>query len=210
MLGVLCYICCGLLRHAMHAVLCMPCYSLPCHAVPCSVLCYAMPYYGLCMPCLFHAMLCHAMPCHALCFAMLRLPTIPFPPVVPTANPPPPPPRRGTPDISFSMPRPTRSCTQDAKAGTIPAEPLMQALLEQYLKRVSVNRATLKALFTAGDTDSDGLLDRPQAKAALLCAQPSLSDTVLTTIWLEREKVWLVSRAGFNEGIGVDGLLGLW
>lgn len=65
----------------------------------------------------------------------------------------------------------------------------MQALLDQYLNRVSVNRATLKALFAAGDTDSDGLLDRPQAKGALLCALPSLSDTVLTAIWLEREKV---------------------
>ena len=79
---------------------------------------------------------------------------------------------------------------QDAKAGTIPAEPLMQALLEQYLKRVSVNRTTLMALFAAGDTNTDGLLSRPQAKAALLCAQPSITDTVLTTIWLEREKVW--------------------
>lgn len=83
---------------------------------------------------------------------------------------------------------------QDAKAGTIPAEPLMQALLEQYLKRMSVNRTTLSALFAAGDTDNDGLLDRPQAKAALLCAQPSISDTVLTTIWLEREKVRLTPR----------------
>ena len=79
---------------------------------------------------------------------------------------------------------------QDAKAGTIPAEPFMHALLEQYLRRVSVNRSTLMALFAAGDTDNDGRLDRPQAKAALLCAQPSITDTVTTTIWLEREKVW--------------------
>ena len=78
---------------------------------------------------------------------------------------------------------------QDVKAGTIPADPLMQALLEQYLKRLSVNRATLAALFMAADNDGDGLLDRPQAKAALMCAQKDVTDTLLTTIWLEREKV---------------------
>lgn len=106
---------------------------------------------------------------------------------------------------------------QDAKAGTIPAEPLMQALLDQYLKRMSVNRATLKALFAAGDTDSDGLLDRPQARAALLCAQPSLSDTVLTAIWLEQEK-YAVSEAVAKDAVDVDAFvdaarthgLGMW
>ena len=83
---------------------------------------------------------------------------------------------------------------QDVKAGTIPAEPLMQALLDQYLRRLSVNRATLGALFKAGDNDSDGLLDRPQAKAALLVVQPSMTDTLQTAIWLEREKVpWAAS-----------------
>ena len=79
----------------------------------------------------------------------------------------------------------------------------MQALLEQYLKRVSVNRTTLMALFAAADTDADGLLDRPQAKAALLCAQPSISDTVLTTIWLEREKVWVTPRPA-NPPLGLS------
>lgn len=68
----------------------------------------------------------------------------------------------------------------------------MQALLDQYLRRLSVNRATLGALFRAGDNDSDGLLDRPQAKAALLTAQPSMTDTLQTAIWLEREKVPLL------------------
>lgn len=82
----------------------------------------------------------------------------------------------------------------------------MQALLEQYLKRVSVNRATLMALFAAGDTDTDGLLDRPQAKATLLCAQPSISDTVLTTIWLEREKVWVTPRPA-NPPLGLSSSL---
>ncbi len=85
-----------------------------------------------------------------------------------------------------------RSCLQDAKAGTIPADPLMQALLEQYLKRLSVNRATLTALFKAADSDNDGLLDRPQSKAALMCARKELTDTDLTTVWLEREKVCAV------------------
>ncbi|KAL3132243.1 hypothetical protein ABBQ32_008831 [Trebouxia sp. C0010 RCD-2024] len=106
---------------------------------------------------------------------------------------------------------------QDAKAGTIPAEPLMQALLDQYLKRMSVNRATLKAQFAAGDTDSDGLLDRPQARAALLCAQPSLSDTVLNAIWLEQEK-YAVSEAVAKDAVDVDAFvdaarthdLGMW
>jgi len=78
---------------------------------------------------------------------------------------------------------------QDVKAGTIPADPLMQALLDQYLKRLSVNRTTLQALFKAADSDGDGLLDRPQARAALTCAQPDLTDTSVTTIWLEQEKV---------------------
>lgn len=78
---------------------------------------------------------------------------------------------------------------QDAKAGTLPADPLMQALLDQYLKRLSVNRATLTALFKAADRTGDGLLDRPLAKAALTCADSSVSDTSVTTIWLEREKV---------------------
>ena len=85
------------------------------------------------------------------------------------------------------------------KAGTIPAEPLMQALLDQYLKRLSINRATLIALFKAGDSDNDGLLDRPQAKAALLVAQPSVTDTVQTTIWLEREKVGFCCRGTQDE-----------
>ena len=98
---------------------------------------------------------------------------------------------------------------QDAKAGTIPAEPLMQALLEQYLKRMSVNRTTLSALFAAGDTDNDGLLDRPQAKAALLCAQPSISDTVLTTIWLEREKVRLTPRPAITPPLPPPSVLNL-
>ena len=78
---------------------------------------------------------------------------------------------------------------QDAKAGTVPADPLMQALLDQYLKRLSVNRATLTALFKAADSRGEGLLDRPQAKAALTCADSGVSDTSVTTIWLEREKV---------------------
>ena len=78
---------------------------------------------------------------------------------------------------------------QDVKAGTIPAEPLMQALLDHYLKRLSVNRTTLQALFKAADGNGDGLLDRPQARAALTLAQPDLTDTAITTIWLEQEKV---------------------
>ncbi|DBA70684.1 TPA: hypothetical protein ACH3X2_012061 [Trebouxia sp. C0005] len=78
---------------------------------------------------------------------------------------------------------------QDVKAGTIPADPLMQALLDHYLKRLSVSRTTLQALFKAADSDGDGLLDRPQARAALTVAQPDLTDTGITTIWLEQEKV---------------------
>ena len=65
----------------------------------------------------------------------------------------------------------------------------MQALLDHYLKRLSVNRTTLQALFKAADSDGDGLLDRPQARAALTLAQPDLTDTAITTIWLEQEKV---------------------
>ncbi len=65
----------------------------------------------------------------------------------------------------------------------------MQALLDHYLKRLSVNRTTLQALFKAADSDGDGLLDRPQASAALTLAQPDLTDTAITTIWLEQEKV---------------------
>jgi len=78
------------------------------------------------------------------------------------------------------------------KAGTIPADPLMQALLDHYLKRLSVNRTTLQALFKAADSDGDGLLDRPQARAALTLAQPDLTDTAITTIWLEQEKVTML------------------
>ena len=86
---------------------------------------------------------------------------------------------------------------QDAKAGTLPADPLMQALLDQYLKRVTVNRATLGALFRAADSDTDSLIDRPQCKAALTVAQSDASDTLLTTIWLEREKVCPVALCIF-------------
>ena len=73
----------------------------------------------------------------------------------------------------------------------MPADPFMQALLDQYLKRVTVNRSTLGALFKAADSDSDSLVDRPQYKAAVTVAKPDVTDTVLTTIWLEREKVTL-------------------
>lgn len=65
----------------------------------------------------------------------------------------------------------------------------MQALLDQYLKRVTVNRGTLHALFKAADSDLDSLVDRPQFKAALTVAQKDTTDTLLTTIWLEQEKV---------------------
>ena len=67
----------------------------------------------------------------------------------------------------------------------------MQALLDHYLKRVTVNRSTLGALFKAADSDSDSLVDRPQYKAAVTVAKPDVTDTLLTTIWLEREKVSL-------------------
>ena len=88
---------------------------------------------------------------------------------------------------------------QDVKAGTIPADPLMQALLDHYLKRLSVNRTTLQALFKAADSDGHGVLDRPQARAALTLAQPDLIDTAITTIWLEQEKVIVaMSSAGFS------------
>ena len=75
------------------------------------------------------------------------------------------------------------------KAGSMPAESLLLALLEQYLKRVTVNRMTLTALFTAADSTGEGLLDRPRMKAAFMCARPDITDTALTTIWVEREKV---------------------
>jgi len=89
---------------------------------------------------------------------------------------------------------------QDVKAGTIPADPLMQALLDHYLKRLSVNRTTLQALFKAADSDGDGLLDRPQARALTL-AQPDLTDTSITTIWLEQEKVIVLMPRHTRSGL---------
>lgn len=77
---------------------------------------------------------------------------------------------------------------QDTK-GSIPVDSLLLSLLEQYLKRVTVNRTTLAALFTAADSTAEGLIDRPQMKAALTCADPEITDTAMTTIWLERQKV---------------------
>lgn len=215
---MLCYICHTVSCHAelCYAMLCyascafrvmLACCAMPCYAC-CALLC-AMPCCTACCAVLCILYSAHAMPYHAIRHDAMPATSFKNPLVVNASSPPL--------ETSHSIPahkvmhththrvqRDTshsitsliqsysqRSCTytQDAKAGTIPAEPLMQALLDQYLNRVSVNRATLKALFAAGDTDSDGLLDRPQAKGALLCALPSLSDTVLTAIWLEREKV---------------------
>lgn len=197
-LSLICHaLCCAVLLLLCYAVLCCACCAVLCtlcctcsathaiHAIPCHrnlcLLCHAMCYAKL-----WSAMLCQCIAQHSwhsvLCHHQHQLCLTPL----------------------------TRSCIQDAKAGTIPAEPLMQALLEQYLKRLSVNRATLKALFAAGDTDSDGLLDRPQARAALLCAQPSLSDTVLTTIWLEQEKVWAAFWGAVSQQFGkLNGCLGV-
>ena len=158
------------------------CYAVPRCAVPCChfLLCHEVV---LCCAVLCRAVPCCAVPCCALlCSALAHRCCL----------------------CAASHVRSVCVCVaQDVKAGTVPADPLMQALLDRYLKRLSVNRATLQALFKAADSDGDGLLDRPQARAALTLAQPDLTDTSITTIWLEQDKVTMIMPRHISSGLFV-------